>query len=190
MADGSSRRFGDHDRRDLGASAEREASVHLAEFPSDTDRWSTRFVARGANCSGATAVNGALEGAAQEIGNALSARHRIRVGLTADLLERHAADLPMFFITSAATVGRTADGPLTVEVARAAGEVSALLARRTDAVADGTPVSQRCADVVGGCCFRTLRPAPPDRPAPGSRPRSRFRRFTRRLSPAPDSSGR
>ena len=136
----------------------REASVHLAEFPADTDRWlDDELVARWRQLLEVrSTVNGMLEEARQrkEIGNALSAHVTVSAsGTTADLLERHAADLPMFFITSTATVARTDDGPLTVSVTRADGEKCPRCWRVvTDAVADGdfAGLCERCADVVGG----------------------------------------
>ena len=59
----------------------------------------------------------------------------------------------MFFITSAASVRRTADGPLSVEVVRADGEKCPRCWRIvTDAIAEGdfAGLCERCADVVGG----------------------------------------
>jgi isoleucyl-tRNA synthetase len=107
----------------------REASVHLAEFPADverfqdqdlTDRWTRLIRIR-------DDVNRALEVARQEklIGNALGARVHLEArGATAALLQQHLADLPMLFIVSHVDVQSVDDeGPdLDVRVARAEGD--------------------------------------------------------------------
>ncbi len=134
-----------------------EPSVHLAEFPIGTDewldpeleaRWTRLLEIRGV-------VNAALEGARQkkEIGNALSASVTIFAsGGDADLLARHEADLPMFFITSGVVVRPGSDGELRVEVTPAAGDKCPRCWRFvTDTVADGDSAGlcTRCADAVG-----------------------------------------
>ena len=136
----------------------REESVHLALFPADAgewrddalaSRWQDLLAVRGA-------VNLALEAARQkkEIGNALSAHVLITAaGPQADLLERHAADLPMLFITSTADVRRAADGDLAVTVVRAAGDKCPRCWRFvSDLMPDGdlAGICGRCANAVGG----------------------------------------
>ena len=92
----------------------REASVHLALFPSDTERWrDADLEARWPRLLDVrAAVNLALEARASGKRSATRSRRTSwcrPLATTADLLERYAADLPMFFITSAVTVRRTAD---------------------------------------------------------------------------------
>jgi isoleucyl-tRNA synthetase len=135
----------------------REESVHLAEFPEDTAAWrQPDLEARWRRLLDVRAtVNVALEAARQrkEIGNALSAHVTVAAsGDTADLLERHAADLPMFFITSTAALRRKADGPVDVEVARAAGDKCPRCWRFVADLGgsgDLAGLCERCADVVG-----------------------------------------
>jgi isoleucyl-tRNA synthetase len=141
----------------------REESVHLALFPADTAawrdealeaRWQALLEVRGA-------VNLALEGARQrkEIGNALSAHVTIAAsGSEADLLERHATDLPMLFITSTAAVARAEAGGVAVTVERAAGDKCPRCWRFVaDLTADGelAGICGRCADAVGGAVAAT-----------------------------------
>lgn len=129
----------------------------MAEFPADTAAWrDAELEARWHRLLEVrSAVNVALEGARQrkEIGNALSAHVTlVASGEQADLLERHAADLPMFFITSTAAVRRTAGAALDVEVKRAAGDKCPRCWRFvTDIVSSGdlAGLCARCADVVG-----------------------------------------
>jgi isoleucyl-tRNA synthetase len=108
---------------------EREACVHLAEFPSDPDtlldpaltaRWEQLMNIR-------NEVNRALEAErqAKTIGNSLGARVTLRTrGATAALLERYRDDLAMLLIVSEAVVETAQDpGPeLEVTVARAEGD--------------------------------------------------------------------
>ena len=136
----------------------REASVHLAVFPSGTDawlddelagRWGRLLEVRGA-------VNAVLEDARQQktIGTALQARVSIAAsGELGALVERHAADLPMLFMTSAVRVEQRASGDLTVAVARADGEKCPRCWRYvTDTVAEGelAGLCGRCVSAVGG----------------------------------------
>ena len=109
----------------------REASVHIAEFPTrasidaliDTDlleRWERLLAVR-------DDVNRALEMARQSktIGQSLAAQVRLRTrGETAALLEAHRDQLPMLFIVSQLHLEpASGDGPeLEVEVTRAEGE--------------------------------------------------------------------
>ena len=136
----------------------RAASVHLARFPDDAGRW------RDAGLEAQwqmlldvrRAVNHALETARQrkDIGNALSAQVTITAsGEVADLLDRHAADLPMLLITSAVSLRRADAADLAVEVAHAAGDKCPRCWRYvTDAVPEGdlAGLCGRCADAVGG----------------------------------------
>jgi isoleucyl-tRNA synthetase len=138
--------------------ARTEASVHLAEFPADTDMWrDADLEARWTRLLELRdAVNAALEAARQQkvIGNALSAHVTIHAaGRDAELLARHADDLPMFFITSGVTV---AEGDaLGVEVSRAAGDKCprcwrVVTERRTGAGADpADALCPRCIEAVG-----------------------------------------
>ena len=136
----------------------REASVHLALFPTGTEHWrDAGLEARWARLLDVrAAVNLALETSRQrkEIGNALSAQVVVSAsGETADLLERYAADLPMLFITSGVEVRRTASGELSVDVAKATGEKCQRCWRFvTDAAAGGdlAGLCGRCTDAVGG----------------------------------------
>jgi isoleucyl-tRNA synthetase len=71
------------------------------------------------------AVNAALENARQrkDIGQNLMAHVTVTAGgPLGELLEEAAADLPMFFITSAVTIARGDADTVTVEVAKADGE--------------------------------------------------------------------
>jgi isoleucyl-tRNA synthetase len=101
-------------------------------------------------------VNQALETARQRkaIGNALSAQVTITAsGPTADLLEAHAAELPMLLITSAVVLRRGDADSLTAEVTRAPGDKCPRCWRFvTDAVPNGdlAGLCGRCADAVGG----------------------------------------
>ncbi|MEI6245453.1 MAG: class I tRNA ligase family protein, partial [Acidobacteriota bacterium] len=105
----------------------RETSVHVADFPKDAvrlvddaleARWTSLLSVR-------DAVNAALEGARQrkDIGQNLMAHVTVTAGgAVGDLLHASAADLPMFFITSAVTVVRGDADVVVVEVAKAEGE--------------------------------------------------------------------
>jgi isoleucyl-tRNA synthetase len=108
----------------------REPSVHIAVFPDRPSldemidatlvgEWDRLLAVR-------ERVNAAIEAErqAKTIGTSLAARVAIRAG--GDdyaLLERHAADLPMFFIVSAVQLEREqGTAPFSVTVTRAAGE--------------------------------------------------------------------
>jgi isoleucyl-tRNA synthetase len=74
-------------------------------------------------------------------------------GAQADVLERHAADLPMLFITSSVTVARTAEGAMAIAVSRAPGDKCPRCWRTVvDLVEAGETAGlcERCSDVVGG----------------------------------------
>jgi isoleucyl-tRNA synthetase len=136
----------------------REASVHLAEFPSGVEaltddaleeRWAALLDVR-------TAVNASLELARSEkvIGAPLTAR----VALAApaplyDLLSRYEQDLPMLFIVSAVSLDRLAgEGALQPAVSHAAGDKCPRCWRF---VSETVPSGEleglclRCADAVG-----------------------------------------
>jgi isoleucyl-tRNA synthetase len=137
----------------------REESVHLADFPSADDarldagvetRWGRLLDVR-------DQVNAVLEGARQrkEIGNALAAHVTVSAsGDLADLLDRHAADLPMLFITSSVDVVRLESGDgVTVEVVRSSGEKCPRCWRfvpSTITSGELAGLCGRCADALGG----------------------------------------
>ncbi|MCC7042456.1 MAG: isoleucine--tRNA ligase [Acidobacteria bacterium] len=129
----------------------REASVHLADFPSSLDVWlDDALEARWRQLRDIRdVVNQALEGARQrkEIGSALAAHVTVRAaGPQAALLEQYREDLPMLFITSGVTLAPAASG-LEVEVARAPGEKCPRCWRVVaDLTAAGTCV--RCGDAM------------------------------------------
>jgi isoleucyl-tRNA synthetase len=107
----------------------RDKSVHLGEFPRDSDvlldpslseRWERLMKIR-------EDVNRTLEIArqAKTIGNSLGAKVMLRAsGVDAALLDRYRDDLPMLFIVSEVLLDTTGAGsaPLEIEVARADGE--------------------------------------------------------------------
>ena len=107
----------------------RDRSVHLGEFPRDTDvlldpalneRWERLMKIR-------EDVNRTLEVArqAKTIGNSLGARVMLRASaVDAALLDRYRDDLPMLFIVSEVLLDTTGAGsaPLQIDVARADGE--------------------------------------------------------------------
>jgi isoleucyl-tRNA synthetase len=107
----------------------RDKSVHLGEFPHDSDvlldpslneRWERLMKIR-------EDVNRTLEVArqAKTIGNSLGAKVMLRASaVDAALLDRYRDDLPMLFIVSEVLLDTTAGGsaPLEIEVARADGE--------------------------------------------------------------------
>ncbi|MGH9310584.1 MAG: isoleucine--tRNA ligase [Vicinamibacterales bacterium] len=140
---------------------EREASVHMAEFPARdavealvddplTKRWERLIAIR-------DEVNRKLEAARQgkTIGNSLGASVAIRAGgASAELLEPYRADLPMLFIASQVTLD-IVDGPdlLAVDVTRAEGHKCARCWRIVDAVSsDGATegLCDRCVAAVAG----------------------------------------
>ena len=121
----------------------RENSVHLADFPADTAtlldealeaRWMSLLTVR-------DAVNASLEAARQrkDIGQNLMAHVTVTAGgPVGDLLGTVAADLPMFFITSAVTIAKGDADAVTVNVAKADGEKCPRCWRYvTDTVRDG-----------------------------------------------------
>jgi isoleucyl-tRNA synthetase len=136
----------------------RAESVHLAEFPTDTEAWLDDDVSERWRRlrEVRTAVNAVLEGARQrkEIGTALAAHVTLTSsGTVADLLERYAVDLPMFFITSSVTLARKADGDVEVVVSSATGEKCPRCWRfvaGTMTESELTGLCERCADAVGG----------------------------------------
>jgi isoleucyl-tRNA synthetase len=140
----------------------REASVHLAEFPTrhGLERLSNRTVVEtwerliGIRDD----VNRALESARQgkTIGNSLGARVSLRAGgPTGTLLERYRDDLPMLFIVSQVELELTggAEDLVAVDVARAEGHKCARCWRIVDQVSadPGTNgLCDRCIAAVGG----------------------------------------
>jgi len=137
---------------------EREASVHLAEFPSRhslevlsdrelTSRWERLIAIR-------DDVNRALESARQgkTIGNSLGARVTLTAeGDTARLLEPYEHDLPMLFIVSQASL-EAASAPgdaLGIDVARAEGHKCARCWRIVDTVSSDPPTAGLCDRCIG-----------------------------------------
>ncbi len=132
----------------------REASVHLAEFPADTDRfldealagrWERLLRVR-------DEVNRELESArqAKAIGNSLGARVTIIArGDVAALLAQYEPELPMLFIVSRVTLetGSGDGSELEVRVARAEGEKCARCWRvvpSVSAAAETLGICDRC----------------------------------------------
>ncbi len=135
----------------------RDSSVHLADFPADAGRLvDDELEARWASLlSVRDAVNAALEGARQrkDIGQNLMAHVTVTAGgPLAELLDTAAADLPMFFITSAVTVAKGDADTVAVEVARADGDKCPRCWRYvTDLVTSGdhAGLCLRCDEAVG-----------------------------------------
>jgi len=138
----------------------REASVHLAEFPRDVDElrapalveeWEKLLALR-------ETVNVETEKVRQQktIGTSLEARVELHAsGATADLLERHAPDLPSLFIVSEVALvraaGGAADDDVRVVVGRAGGVKCQRCWRYVPAVSDAAETEglcDRCLDAV------------------------------------------
>ncbi len=137
----------------------REASVHIAEFPSrdavaalaDAElvgRWERLIQVR-------DAVNAALEARRQDktIGTSLGARVSLRAGGdTAALLEQYRDDLPMLFIVSQVDLDTAGGaGGLEIDAVRAEGEKCARCWRvvpSVSAAADTAGLCERCVDAV------------------------------------------
>jgi isoleucyl-tRNA synthetase len=133
----------------------REESVHLSLFPQELERlqnpgllseWTRLIEVR-------DSVNVALEAARQQktIGNSLGAHVQLRAGgATADLLERHEADLPMLFIVSSVRLSRVADETLAVEVSKAAGAKCPRCWRTVPSLVEASDgeICGRCAEAV------------------------------------------
>ena len=131
----------------------REDSVHLADLPADCEalvdrellaRWRRLLALR-------DAVNVEIERLRQEktVGTSLEAAVALRAsGATADLVERHAAELPMLFITSDVSVSLDPEPP------PAAAEASAAAGRFVEP--DGVAVieARRAGGVKCGRCWR------------------------------------
>jgi isoleucyl-tRNA synthetase len=143
-------------------SANREASVHLAEFPTRrsvealadsalVSRWQRLIGIR-------DDVNRALESARQgkTIGNSLGARVSLRAGgPTAALLEQYRHDLPMLFIVSQVDLQLTgtAEDLLGIDVARAEGYKCARcwrIVEEVSAAADTEGLCSRCVSALAG----------------------------------------
>jgi isoleucyl-tRNA synthetase len=139
---------------------ERDASVHLAEFPPaaevaglvDSDlvaRWERLKTVR-------DTVNAALEARRQDktIGTSLGARVRLRAaGDTLALLRQHEADLPMLFIVSQVAVEDAGTGTdqVDVDVTRAEGHKCPRCWRVVDIVSTAPETEglcERCVDAV------------------------------------------
>lgn len=152
---------------------ERDDSVHLAEFPTETKqlidhdllrRWSRLRAIR-------DVVNVDLENLRQQktVGTSLEARVELRAwGTTATLLERYREDLPMLLITSevelsagsqvpdeldlsdtVGTVWREPDGTLQVTVGRVDGVKCARCWRYVRSVSTDTEVEGLCERCIG-----------------------------------------
>jgi isoleucyl-tRNA synthetase len=141
---------------------QREASVHMAEFPSKhavaslidatlTARWETLIAIR-------DEVNRKLEAArqAKTIGNSLGARVSLRAGgATAALLQQYQDDLPMLFIVSQVACEPTggSEDQLSIDVARAEGHKCVRCWRIVDAISsagDTEGLCERCIGAVAG----------------------------------------
>ena len=136
----------------------REASVHLADFPSGVDNWAdagleerwTRLLEiRGT-------VNAALEIARADktIGASLTAHTTVTAsGESYALLKQYEHDLPTIFIVSTASVAQGAPaGALEVAVSRAAGDKCPRCWRvvtETVPAGDHAGLCLRCSDAVG-----------------------------------------
>jgi isoleucyl-tRNA synthetase len=130
----------------------REDSVHLASFPSQLTEWQDDDLEQRWNqlLDIRSTVNQALEAARQrkEIGSALAAHVTISAsGEQAALLDRYAADLPMLFITSSASVIKRAEGGIEVDVARAAGDKCPRCWRMVPALT-ATGTCDRCVEAM------------------------------------------
>ena len=136
----------------------REDSVHLAVFARDSDTWrDDALVERWTRLLDVrSTVNAALEEARQQktIGTALQAQVTVSAsGDLMDLLEKHAADLPMLFMTSAVSLERRDAGDVAVAVSRADGQKCPRCWRYvTETATDGemTGLCMRCVNAVGG----------------------------------------
>jgi isoleucyl-tRNA synthetase len=143
---------------------EREPSVHIAEFPTNAAQWRDEpLEARWRGLLDVrAAVNLALEQARQQktIGNALSAHVTVTAsGAVADLLAEAADHLPALFITSSVDVRRAPEGPVSVEVSKAAGEKCPRCWRFvTDVITDDdvAGLCTRCVDALGGLRAATV----------------------------------
>ncbi len=135
----------------------RAQSIHLAEFPADTNTWlDDALVRRWRQLRDVRGVvNAALETSRQrkEIGTALAAHVTVTAsGAVADLLEQYRADLPMFFITSSVAIVRKAEGEVEVVVLPAAGDKCPRCWRfvtETVPAGDLAGLCDRCVDAVG-----------------------------------------
>jgi isoleucyl-tRNA synthetase len=136
----------------------REGSVHLATFPANVDdhrdpdleaAWAQMIDVR-------KSVNEHLEGARQrkDIGSNLEAHVTLAAsGPRLALLRRHAADLPMIFITSSVAITEGAGAGVAITVAHAAGEKCPRCWRfvtERSLVAETEGLCLRCVDAVGG----------------------------------------
>jgi isoleucyl-tRNA synthetase len=142
----------------------REPSVHLAEFPRDTDSWiAPDAEARWAELLDVRAsVNAALEVARNEkvIGAPLTAHVSLKAPTAVrELLDQYRHDLPMLFIVSAVSIDDR-DTPFNVEVAvsHASGEKCPRCWRFvTETVTGGdlAGLCRRCEGALGGAVAAT-----------------------------------
>ena len=132
----------------------REASVHVAHFPTDAGQWRDepleadweRLVAIRAQ------VNAALEHARQrkEIGNALGAHVTITAGGSlAELLAQLREELPMWFITSSVSLEPGSGDDVVIHVSAAAGEKCPRCWRFVTEMVTAEPVAGLCLRCVG-----------------------------------------
>ena len=137
---------------------QREASVHIAEFPADAEvdaMLDADLAARWERLKGVRdEVNAALEASRKDktIGTSLGAKVTLRAGgETATLLEQHRAELPMLFIVSqvALDTSGAVDAPLEVLVERADGDKCARCWRVVDRISSDAGTEGICDRCVG-----------------------------------------
>ena len=137
---------------------QREASVHIAEFPADAEvdaMLDADLVARWERLKGVRdEVNAALEARRKDktIGTSLGAKVTLHAGgETATLLEQHRAELPMLFIVSqvALDTSGAVDAPLEVLVERADGDKCARCWRVVDRISSDAGTEGICDRCVG-----------------------------------------
>ena len=137
---------------------QREASVHIAEFPADAEvdaMLDADLVARWERLKGVRdEVNAALEARRKDktIGTSLGAKVTLRAGgETATLLEQYRAELPMLFIVSqvALDTSGAVDAPLEVLVERADGDKCARCWRVVDRISSDAGTEGICDRCVG-----------------------------------------
>jgi isoleucyl-tRNA synthetase len=134
---------------------EREASVHLSDFPSSPGAWLDEALEARWRDLGEVrdAVNDALEQAraAKTIGAPLTAHVTITAGGGQyALLDQARADLPMLFIVSVVTlIDAGGETPLQVTVAPATGDKCPRCWRFVEATTPADGICDRCADALG-----------------------------------------
>jgi isoleucyl-tRNA synthetase len=137
----------------------REASVHLADFPSGTDAWLDEALESrwAALLDVRASVNAALElaRAGKVIGAPLTAHVSLKApSAVGELLARYEQDLPMLFIVSGVSIdGPSQNGAVETVVSHAPGDKCPRCWRFvTDTVQDGSHAGLclRCSDALGG----------------------------------------